>query len=329
MQPKLIKSILSRKIKHWANAVRAEDPAVADLIEKNTVVMGGSVASMLLNEKVNDFDVYMRTEEAAYKVAMFYIKKFAKIKKIPIDEGGTPGVDAAPQDHDPYLKRTHEPQGFKCYIKSAGVIDVKQDLAYRYFENSTQEVIENYFGQVTENNAAFTPMKEDAEKPEKGEEKEGLYSPRYVTQNAITLGGDVQLVLRFFGEPETILQYFDYEHCKMYYCSWDGYLHMTTSTLECLMNRRLVYTGSKYPICSLFRIRKFLERGFTINAGQIVKMCLQLNELDLTDLDVLEDQLIGVDHAYFVEILALFRDHQKDGKPFDGTYLMQLLDTYF
>ena len=57
--------------------------------------------------------------------------------------------------------------------------------------------------------------------------------------------------------------------------------------------------GSKYPLCSIIRTRKFIQRGYTINAGQYLKMAMQLNELDLKDVSVLQDQLIGVDSAYF------------------------------
>jgi len=97
------------------------------------------------------------------------------------------------------------------------------------------------------------------------------------------------------------------------------------------LNRRLEYTGSYYPICSLFRMRKFMGRGWNINAGQIVKMAWQIHKLDLSDPEVLEEQLIGVDHAYFVEILEHLEGKMRlDGKKsIDETYLMELLDKYF
>ena len=48
-----------------------------------------------------------------------------------------------------------------------------------------------------------------------------------------------------------------------------------------LLARQLVYQGSKYPICSMIRTRKFLQRGWHINAGQYLKMAFQVSELDL------------------------------------------------
>ena len=72
---------------------------------------------------------------------------------------------------------------------------------------------------------------------------------------------------------------------------------------KCIINKELIYTGSKYPLCSIIRTRKFIERGYHINAGQYVKMAWQLNKLDLNNLDVFKDQLMGVDSFYWFSTL--------------------------
>jgi hypothetical protein len=95
-----------------------------------------------------------------------------------------------------------------------------------------------------------------------------------------------------------------------------------------MLVRDLVYMGeSKYPLCSIIRTRKFLQRGWRINAGQFVKMAWDLNKLDLSDINVLEDQLVGVDVAYFEEVLSLLRE--RGGEQIDGAYLMQVIDKVF
>lgn len=341
MQPKLIKSILARKIKTWADSVRPESKEVAELIQENTIVMGGSICSLLDGEGPNDYDVYFRTNEAAHKIAKFYMDKFYKIQEEKQKKrGGVP----VPM----WLNHVKDPKGFKCYIKSAGVVETDNDKAYRYFETERQETVAEYFGTTNENEAAGAEMKpagdvnpldpegaaETAQEVvEDATKAKGTFHPVYITQNAITLSDDVQIVTRFYGEPEEILEFYDYEHCKMYYKSWDRELVITLNALESLHNKRLVYTGSRYPICSLFRMRKFMSRGWTINAGQIVKMAWQIHKLDLSDPSGLESQLIGVDHAYFVEILELLQKRQKesggDSKTVDGTYLMELIDKFF
>ena len=64
----------------------------------------------------------------------------------------------------------------------------------------------------------------------------------------------------------------------------------------------------------LFGPWKYLERGYHINAGQYVKMCFQLNELDLKDVKVLEDQLTGVDTAYFKMMVDAIQKHMEENR---------------
>ena len=93
----------------------------------------------------------------------------------------------------------------------------------------------------------------------------------------------------------------------------------------------MVYRGSKYPICSIIRMRKFIKRGWHINAGQILKICMQISELDLNDLDVLEDQLFGIDTLYFMQIVRALREMQMTHEDwqFDSSYLSTIIDKVF
>ncbi len=92
----------------------------------------------------------------------------------------------------------------------------------------------------------------------------------------------------------------------------------------------MIYIGSKYPVCSLFRIRKFINRGWTINAGQILKIAMQISDLNLQDINVLEDQLIGVDSLYFMNLIKLFREKQKKGDfVLTTSYVMSIIDKIF
>ena len=101
--------------------------------------------------------------------------------------------------------------------------------------------------------------------------------------------------------------------------------------LECIINKELYYIGSKYPLCSIVRTRKYLERGYHINAGQYVKMCFQLNELDLKDVKVLEDQLTGVDTTYFKMMVDAIQKHMEETgeERVDATYAMNLINKLF
>lgn len=83
MKAKTIKAILRKKIDGWLASI--EDEKVRDLAAKNTIVTGGCVASMLLGEQINDFDIYFRTREAALAVARYYVARFKPAKRKGID----------------------------------------------------------------------------------------------------------------------------------------------------------------------------------------------------------------------------------------------------
>lgn len=159
----------------------------------------------------------------------------------------------------------------------------------------------------------------DEEKPDE------KYRPICMTSNAITLSDKIQVVTRFYGNVEEIHKNYDFAHCT---CSWSAQnneLILPPKALECILTKELCYIGSKYPLSSLIRTRKYLQRGYNINAGQYVKMAFQLNELNLRDPDVLKDQLIGVDSSYFLQLLGAIQSEHE----IDSTHLIELIDQIF
>ena len=78
----------------------------------------------------------------------------------------------------------------------------------------------------------------------------------------------------------------------------------------------------------MVRMRKFLKRGWVINAGQILKIALQISELNLKDPVVLEDQLVGVDTMYFVALLEHIWNDKK-GEIIDTDYVVSVIDKIF
>ena len=77
MKAKTIKKIIRGKIDQWLESI--EDMNVKQQAEKNTIVTGGCIASMLLGEQVNDFDIYFKTREAALDVAKYYVARFKPV----------------------------------------------------------------------------------------------------------------------------------------------------------------------------------------------------------------------------------------------------------
>ncbi len=74
MKGKTINAIITKKVNQWIESI--DDAYLQQVLRKNVVVTGGCIASMLLGEDVNDFDIYLRNHGAARKVADYYVKKF-------------------------------------------------------------------------------------------------------------------------------------------------------------------------------------------------------------------------------------------------------------
>jgi len=306
LKSRTIKKFLYEKVNDWLKTI--DDADLRDRCKRETIVTGGCIASMLLGERVNDVDIYFRTKETVRAVADYYVKKFLEIKKV---QGGIQ-VPLKVEE----LKDLQGRDRIRVKVQSAGIAGSEATKDYNYFESRQEDQAGDYVTEVYESKA---PTLETGDKPD--------YSPCFISSNAISLKGQVQLILRFYGNPEEIHGNYDFVHCKNYWESAGDQLTLNADALEALLSRTLVYQGSQYPICSIIRARKFIERGWRINAGQYLKMAMQISDLNLTDYLVLEEQLTGVDVAYFAEILTKLHDHNPE--KIDTTYLVEIINRMF
>ena len=76
MRFKTAKRILKKKLEHWIDSI--EDKEIGTLVRENVLVSGGAIASLIMGEKVNDYDVYFKTKESTAKVAAYYVGQFTK-----------------------------------------------------------------------------------------------------------------------------------------------------------------------------------------------------------------------------------------------------------
>ena len=125
----------------------------------------------------------------------------------------------------------------------------------------------------------------------------------FVSDNAITLSNKYQIIKKIFGEPETLVKEFDFAHNSCYYNPVNSYLGMHEDAFESMASKNLIYQSSKFPFATLVRLKKFLRRGWNITAGQILKICLDLQKLDLNEPTVLKEQLNGIDLMYLSKFL--------------------------
>lgn len=299
MKARIIKQILRRRFNEFCESI--EDPQLKRMVEKNSMITGGSIASMLLNEKVNDFDVYFTNRETTEAVARHYIEKFKETHQGYAEAKVVIGTGEEGSD---IYKPAYDDDRIWIYVPSSGVAGSPQP------------------------GIAGETLGDDLEdEPEEQSEDDKKYQPVFLSPNAITLSGKMQLIIRFYGDPDKIHEYYDFAHCTNYWLSKNGEIHLRPQALEALLTKELLYIGSKYPVCSIIRTKKFIKRGFSITAGQYLKMILQCNELDLFDLDVLEDQLVGVDSAYFMQVIDVVKS--KSPEKVNAAYLSEIIDRIF
>lgn len=310
MKKKTINSVICKKFDEWLQSIN--DEGLKAKIKDNVIVTGGCIASMLLKEKVSDFDVYFTNKDTTKAVAEYYVKAWNETH----DDNGYVLDGAVENEINPEMKggvaMNMTPDRIKIIFESSGV--AKEDGAL----DDEAEVEEWPDG-----------------KPEVDEESKPKYRPIYLSNNAITLSNKIQIVIRFYGEADTIHENYDYIHCTNYWSSKERQVILKQPALESLLSKELRYIGSKYPLASIIRSRKFINRGWTINAGQYLKMAFQVSKLDLTNISVLEDQLTGVDVAYFHQLIDALQKHsekqKEEGKDFklEYSYLATIIDKIF
>ena len=181
MKSKQIEKLLKGVYDNFLKSI--DDNDIKEIIKNNTFVTGGCIPSMLMDEFVNDFDIYFYNSYDADKVKYYYKnKKFNKNDKFKL----------------------------------------------------------------------------------------GL-----ITENSINLSDKIQLIIKWSGTPWEITKNFDWQHIKSYY-KYPDELNLTDDVYKLIVEKELVYTGSKYPLSSLLRLKKYIKKGWFISNITMVHIVLDI-----------------------------------------------------
>ncbi|WP_430611558.1 hypothetical protein [Flavobacterium sp. JP2137] len=295
MQKKTISKVITKKLNEWLETIT--DESLRKKVKENLLVSGGSITSMFLNEPVNDFDIYIQDMDVLIELAKYYM---------PNDVLDGRKKDELILDH--YVKKYGNLKRAKKELES-----LDEDLSEQTVR--LKNLKQNQVKLNVESSGQRMQIDEDKK-----------YQIAFLSQNAISLTDDIQIVLRFSGAPEEIHSTFDFIHATNYFTFEVGVV-TNLQALESLISKDLKYQGSQYPLTSIIRIKKFLKRGWTINAGEMLKMMFQISELDLKDPMVLEEQLIGVDIAYFDKLIDVIRDVPRE--KINSNYINTIIDKVF
>lgn len=120
------------------------------------------------------------------------------------------------------------------------------------------------------------------------------------TENAILLKNGIHIVKKLVGNPAKVCEKFDFQHCKCNYCPNVSALHIPYESLEAILTKELIYTGSDYPFSSLIRTKKFIKRGWNISAFGYMEIARQIQRINL------DDCCEGISTPVFDEDVILF-----------------------
>lgn len=251
----------------WLDTI--SDDKLRTSVKNSLLVSGGCICSMLLNEDVNDYDIYIQKRDVLLRLVEYYIRGYSDIQ---ILDG----------EHKQVLI---DNLGARTGIYSISVRNLMTDQIKLFIDNGNGGMAVNLDKKVDEK----------------------TYIPVFFSPNAISLSDNIQVVMRFHGNAEEIHKNFDFVHATNYFTFSEG-LVTNKEALESILTKQLRYKGSLYPLTSILRMKKFVKRNWNINAGEVLKIMFQISELDLKDPDILEEQLIGIDVAYFSILIKLLRD---------------------
>lgn len=134
----------------------------------------------------------------------------------------------------------------------------------------------------------------------------------HVTDNAITFKRrngrriyKAQLITRFTGNVADILNTFDFTVCQGIYDFAENVFGFSDRFWTDLAKKRLVYVGSsQYPICALYRTKKYQDKGFYLPGSTVMHIALSIIRLKITNYKELKEQLMGIDTMFLQGLLS-------------------------
>ena len=284
MQRKTIQNTIKTKLESWLESITDEN--LRKEVRNNVVVSGGSICSLFLGENVNDYDVYIKSEDVCLKLTKYYTKGFPELEVISYKQKENLGGHG---------------------IRGVIIDNLKE-------------------GQVK----ILMPQSPSGTRTSFEDKGLNKFLPLFFSPNAISLSDKLQIVLRFTGSVDEIHKSFDFIHATNYFTFEDG-LVTNLKALESILSKQLYYQGSFYPLTTIIRMKKFIKRGWNVNAGEMLKVMFQISQLDLTNLNTLEEQIIGVDVGYFGKLVEILKGKAETDPSFtlNYGYLCTLIDKIF
>jgi hypothetical protein len=130
------------------------------------------------------------------------------------------------------------------------------------------------------------------------------------------------------GGTSKIFDLFDFTICMGAYRFEDDTFIFHESFMKHIAQRKLCFNNkTKYPINSMIRMKKYVNRGYVMGNIEILKMALTVNSLGITNYKDLKEQLEGIDTMFLKELTDQLWKNQDTVYEFEK--VLELMEAHF
>lgn len=139
----------------------------------------------------------------------------------------------------------------------------------------------------------------------------------------------IKLPELFLDNPADIIKEFDFIMCMGIYDFKTDNIILDKDFLKDNSQRRLVFNiEAKYPICSLYRMKKYMNKGYEISGAEIIKLGLCIQKLNIKDYSDLKRHLLGIDTLMLKELTDKLDSDEYAKKEYDFNEFMHFIEEY-
>ena len=121
-----------------------------------------------------------------------------------------------------------------------------------------------------------------------------------------------------------ILGNFDFTVCMAGFDCKNSQWVLYDNFLSDIAERRLVFnTHSAYPICAMYRVLKYIKKGYELSGGELVKIALSINQIEMLTYKDLKEQLLGIDTLIFKDLTDALISKHGETAPVDFGMVME------
>lgn len=89
----------------------------------------------------------------------------------------------------------------------------------------------------------------------------------------------IDIIKHYFESPEETILNFDFTCCSAAIDGKNIYIHDTF--FQDLASKRLIINSLPYPVSSLYRLQKYIKKGYTMCSGGLISLAMAISEKEI------------------------------------------------